>query len=76
MPLFLVQKFKCNPCQFLAWRTANSGYEMAWCGVYADVKPFMKWTPGPLLKNTGLACYSQVRGATLELLEMWAEIIA
>ena len=39
---------------FLARRKANSGYEieicprhqiLVWGGVYAGVKPFMKWTP-------------------------------
>ena len=46
----------------MAWREANSGYEieigprhliLAWQGVHAGVKPFMKWTPAASLGSVG-----------------------
>ena len=49
-----------NPRQFLALPEANLGYDteicpchqmLAWCGVYAREKPFMRLTPGLRWEN-------------------------
>ena len=68
----MAQNIKHNPRLILARRKANSGYEieicprhqiLAWRGVHAGVKPFMKWIPGRLKTDYRVVVPSK-RGAS------------